>query len=634
MARQRKRKRPRAAAPASPPARPATRSKPNYDAALAVAYCVLAAAVFAAYPEPAKWALFATTVALGLLHAAWRLYRGAALAVDLADALLALLIALAALSLIWSANLNGGIQTVIIASACLAFAVCLKNFGTQTIFAGIAVGVAMGDLLALAWNLDMGREQWSGFGNRGYAAEAFTLSIPFMWPLWRSPQRILRALAVVVAVADAGYVALFTPSMIEAFVATAFLAIGSIVLCFRRARWLGWAVVAAWILIPPATAWVGWDALKLTDRLLIRTELWVNGGFMIADRPLLGHGAGSFIEVYPLYKEAHGDLMPFVNTAFESYVTEAEALHNDPLQLIIELGIVSVFPFMALVATLIRAAARRFAIDPIAAAGGAAIITILTESLIEYPFQRGTTLFLASIALAMAMHGQPAGRARRTMQPVRAVRLAALPLALAVAIVLIFASYRQYEAERRLDAARTPGIDPVQGFQILDDAYRLDPLERRVRTALPVLLDGVVRARGANAVPKATIEEVFRATDNGGHFNTSALVARAQILLELDHGDDAEFPRLLKDLERGSTRVAAVYAIEARYHLIHERFLAALNAIAEGQKYTEGVSAIPSADAAIKTNLDDIERAAKAGIELQKQLRLQFERQTEPGKQP
>jgi O-antigen ligase len=612
---------------------------PRANGALAGLYGLLAMVSVAAYPEPSKWVCFAAIVSLALVDMGWRLHRGRELSFDLADALLVSLIAYAALSLAWSANANGGIQTVIIASCCLALAVYLKSFATVEVFTGIAIGIGMADLFALATNMWFGPEQWSGFGNRGYAAEAFTLSIPFMWPLWRfrspvrSRQQIARAFAAIVAAADAGYVLLFTPSMIEAFVAAVFLAIASLVLAFRRGRRLGWAVVAAWVLLPPLIAWGGWDALKLTSRLLIRTELWVNTGFMVADRPLFGHGAGSFIEVYPLYKEAHGDLMPFVNTAFESYVTEAEAAHNDPIQLLTELGIFGLLPFLAIVAWALRAGARRMASDPFAAAGGAALITILTESLIEYPFQRAATLFLAAVALGFVGQGQPQGFGQWRVRLPGPIRHGAIPISVVAMACLLFASHRQYEAEILLDRARAPGTDPVRGFEAMYQAYKLDPLERRVRTALPVMLDGLIRARGAASVPKSLIDEVNRAVDDGGHFNTSSLVARAQIQLETTRGDDPEFPQLLTDLKRGSARVAAAYAIEARWHIIHERYLAALAAIAEGRKYTEGVSAIPGADEAIKTNLNELERTALAALELQRQLQQQqLDRQAQPKK--
>ena len=205
-------------------------------------------------------------------------------------------------------------------------------------------------------------------------------------------------------------------------------------------------------------------------------------------------------------------------------------------------------------------------------------------------------------------------------------------MGIAAAACLLFASHRQYEAEILLDRARVPGLDPVTGFEMMYEAHKLDPLERRVRTALPVMLDGAIRARGPAAVPKPLIDEVFRAADDGGHFNTSALIARAQILLETTKGDDPAFLRLLEDMKRGSARVAAVYAIEARYEIIHEWYLGALNSIAEGRKYTEGISSIPSADKAIRTNLDDLERTARAALEVQRQLQQQLERQSQPAK--
>ncbi len=609
---------------------------------------------------------FAAVVALALLDWTWCVIRDREVSFDIIDASLLGLIAYGSLSLNWSVNRNGGIQTVIIALACLAIVTHLKRYASQTLMQGIAVGICLGNLYALASNYWLDGDQWSGFGNRGYANETFTLCIPFMWllwPLWRSCSWLARAfaaLAVLVAAADFVYVFLYSPSIdfpdpvgwlarhlfaVELrhylpnvmgwFVALVFLVIALAILAFRRGREFGWLCVAAGLALLILVVGTGWGPLYRAhhlDNVLIRTELWVNTEFMIADRPLFGHGAGSFIEAYPLYKEAHGGLFPFVNTAFESYVTEAEAAHNDPVQLVTELGIVGTIPFLAVIVFAIRAATRRMTVDRSAAAGGAALITMLTESLIEYPFQRAATLLLAVIALAMAAHGQSAGLSRWSAKLDGSLRYGFAPFSLAFAALLVFASYRQFEAENLLDRSRAPDVEASKAFNQAYEAYKLDPLERRIRTALPVLLDGKMRAYGVAAVPKAQMDEIFRLSDNGGHFNTSALVAKAQMLLQLDNGDDPEFSDVLADLKRGSNRVAAVYAIEARDHIIHKRYEEALVSIAEGKKFTGGVSAIVSADEAIKANLEELERVARQGLELTKQHQQPVDPPTQPSK--
>lgn len=572
---------------------------------------LLTALTVAGYPEAGRWIAFAAATALALIDGARQAHRQNQITIDLLDILLAGLIAYGALSLIWSANANGGIQTVIIATACLVLATYLKRRATPALMTAIAAGTALGVIATLATNLWLPPTQWSGFGNSGYAAEALVLALPFLWILWRDQSHlapITRFLAVATAILSVGYVVIFTPSLIGAFVAAALASIGSIVWAFRRKRRLGWIFVVAWAMIPAIVGFPAWDRLHLTERVLVRVELWLNAGFMILDRPLFGHGAGSFIEVYPLYKEAHGELMPFVNKAFESYVTEAEALHNETLQVWTELGLVGLVPLLAFFALALKSAAARLCNSPFVAAGGVALLVVLSESCLEYPFQRAATLFLAVIALAFATHGSASGIRRWHFRLSPIATIATLPVATVASVLLLFASLRQYEAETRLE--KIAGLDPVAAFNAVYEAHAVDPLERRIRTTLPILLDGLVRARGLDAVPPALIDGVFRDVDDGGHFNTAALVARAQLQLDMTGGNDSAFLATLADLKRGSAHVAAAYAIEARYLIGQKRLAEALPVIAEGLKYTEGRSSVPGADEAMKTHLLDLQRIA------------------------
>jgi hypothetical protein len=627
MARQGNRKRPGAGKAASAVA-PAKRPQPgqagktiDFEAVLALLFGLLALLSVAGYPEPRRWVFIAIAVSLALFAGLRRLSRSREIVVDLADAILAALIAFGALSLTWTANRNGGIQTVIVACAMFALMVYLKRCASDTVLTGIAIGVGGAALGAIATNMWLPNAQYSGFANSGYAAEALLLCIPFVWPLWRFRTVLARGFVVAVAVAVVGYIVFWTPSMIGFFVAGMFAAIVSLVYASKRGAALGRLCVAAWLIVPPLIAWVGWDQLNLTGRLFYRAELWLNAGVMAAHRPLFGHGLGSFIEVFPLHKE---DVFPIYkalhidpalvdrihNTRFDSYVTEAEAVHNEPVQLLTELGLVGLLPFLALLALTLRAGVRRLATDPFAAAGAAAVVTVVGESLLEYPFQRAATLFLAVLAFAFAARGPDSGLRQWRLRVPTIVPVALAPVTLAAAALLVFAAIRQEGAERLLDKTRLPGSDPVQNYNLLLEAHRLDPLERRIRTALPIMLDGVIRARGLAAVPQAAIDQIYAWQEDGGHYNTAALVAHAQLLLEKDGGNDPDFPRVMEALKAGSDRVAARYAIEARYQIGHGQYAQGLATVAEGKKY-RGVSDIPGADASIQANLDNLERIAR-----------------------
>ena len=610
MAPNRRKKRAAVRIASPPPAAPASRGLHLARQIRPLLFGLATLGVIAGYPEPVKWLCFAGLVALALLDLAYILPLRPTLEFDLSDALLAALILWGALSLAWSDNVNGGMQAVVIALACLILAFHLKSCGEARLYRAMAIAIAAGIPLALATNLWLPRAAFSGYGNSGYVAEAFVAALPFLWVLWCGGGGPAKLGAVGAGALALGYLALYTPSAIELLVLGVFAAIASIAAAFRRRRWLGWAALAGWLLAASLVAYAGWDALQLTRRLLLRAELWVNVAIMIAAKPFFGHGLGSYIETFPLYKEAHGDWLPWIDLAYESYATESEAAHNEPLQLLAELGLVGLAGFVALVATILRGSAKRLAADPVAAAGGAAFLAVLICGLVEYPFQRCATLVLAVIGWGFALHGQPSGVPRWRLAPPGFLRGGASAVAVVAALALGYAGLRQYAADTLFYDVKRFDLDASERFTLAYRAHLTAPWERAIRAALPVALEGVVQQHGAAAVPRAFVEAIDRLADEGARLCAAALVARIQYRLDIGAVDDAEFQALMTDLHRGSARVAMVYALDARLALLRGKPEMALAALARGRQFTQGSSSTPEVDVAVRRNFDELTRVA------------------------
>ena len=352
--------------------------------AIPAAYGLGSFAVLAIYPEQMKWVAFAAVVAIALLDMQWT-------KPDRIDWLMLACVGWGAVSLAWTYAFDVGLQFGIVSIAAVAWVYRLRQSDDPT-FACVAMGIGGAASAAILTNAWLPNALWSGFGNSGYVAEAMTLSIPFLWVLWRREPWMAWG-AILLCVPPLVYVIGYTPSMSEWLVIGVWVGIA---LALRR-WWLGLVWLAP---IGPAAV-IGWNHPTIRDHLGTRLELWVNALFMVKDHPLFGVGAGSFVALYPTYKEHHGALFPFILRTFESYATEAEALHNDPLQLLVEQGTIGFGLFAALIFFALRMAWRNRR-NAVSAAGGMALVTVLAESLIEYPLQRAGTCFMACVALGLA----------------------------------------------------------------------------------------------------------------------------------------------------------------------------------------------------------------------------------------
>jgi len=237
----------------------------------------------------------------------------------------------------------------------------------------------------------------------------------------------------------------------------------------------------------------------------------------------------------------------------------------------------------------------------------------LSESLIEYPLQRCTTMFLAVLAVALAAHGNAPGLRRWRLSLAIPVRFAAAAAATVGSILLVIASYCQFEAEWRLDTSHAEGIDAMVAFNLALEANEYDPLDRRIVATLPVYVDTVLHQHSIDFIGRPLIDKIYREVDRHARNNAAALMAHAQYLLA-EPGHDAEFLRVLADMKRGSSRVAAVYMLESRFELLHRQYAEALASATEGLKYADVRGLVPNADEGVEQALRFDQQVARAEL--------------------
>ena len=571
-----------------------------------VAVCV--AINMVVYPDSAKLIFMAGACGVAFVEFAWRKQ----LHLTWADLAFAAIITYGAASLAWSSNPLGGLQAVIIAIACLGFVVWLGH--RELIHIEIlCIGVMVGTWLAWISNDWLPAGAYSGFANSGYAAEALALTIPLMWFLWKQWRTWWRWLPAAHALGVVAYILAFTPSLIPHVGAGGLVVAYCVHLTWRRSR--GWALLelAAWLGLGALACVVFWHFPDLRKHLAYRFEVWVNTAFMIADHPLFGGGLGSFIEDYPRYLDAHGSLMPFYNLMMNSYTAQMEAAHNEPLQVLAELGVIG----FTLVAAMFFLAFRDAALSPprrrpATTAGAALIVILIAESLLEYPTQRSASLFLAVIGFGLLRRAGALNYPAIVLST-RSFRYPKVAIAAVVGALLIDGANRQTDAEILLDEARSVShTNPVIAINASYQAHMVDPWMRMARTDMPTHLENVTLMLGPKAIPRSIADQIFAWQDQGARFCLASMLARVNYLFDTTDGQDPGLPALLADLSRGTSRVAAVYAVKARYALLQGRYDDALKIVAQARAYEWFPQSNDiAADASVISALNAIEKAAR-----------------------
>lgn len=236
----------------------------------------------------------------------------------------------------------------------------------------------------------------------------------------------------------------------------------------------------------------------------LRMEMWKNAASMAADRPLTGVGAGAWEVLMPLYQSGGAE----VETDY--YV------HNEPLQLLAEYGLVGALFLAGLVAYLLRAGVRTWRSDaasdadmPWRVAALASLLALLLVSNAGFPWRMAATgaLFALSLGVLLASDARAAAGERLAARAIRWPRLAT-PVALAsIAAATVLAGalthraaqaeYKLVEAARlALDLARQPDREAprwaetrAQILRLADEGIALHPHYRKIT---PQIADAMV----------------------------------------------------------------------------------------------------------------------------------------------
>jgi O-antigen ligase len=445
--------------------------------------------------DPANLPQSAWVQVWGLGLAAWALARAARIGSSPADLPLALLVAWGAASLAWATSRGDAVPVLLQWIACGAWFVAVSRTITEP-SAGRVLAVALfasGAAVALIglaqyfFGLTVFYQAFppaSTFVNKNIAAQYVVGTLPLglaVRPAWRTPVRTGVGVAIVAAAV------LMTVFLVVARTRSAWVAavVEIAVVCWlivpdRRRSTRVLLVVAATV-VAAALAWAGASrpAMPATGdatppaftSVQARRAIWLNTTAMIADAPLRGVGLGNHAVHYPAYARRVA-----VDPVFSAQ-RQLDHVHNDPLQLAAETGLVGL-ALAAWVALrglgLWRVAARDHASSPLLAAWLAAAAGLAADSLFSFPMQRA----LPPVMLAVGL-GTVAGLAGlRSGRGVAPARLLAATAAVAAILVGVHRC-RALEADRHLGAMiGAEGHDDWRGVRDeAEAALRLTPAD-------------------------------------------------------------------------------------------------------------------------------------------------------------
>lgn len=399
-----------------------------------------------------KWATAALAAGLwGLLLAARRL-APAPVALTWIDALVALLVAWAAISLAWTPDLAAAALSGLFGDIALLFYVLGRCTAAEDLRRILRIAILPIIVGSLATGLLLGKAVDLGFGNENFAAETLVLCICVLPVVWTLESCRLTWLAAGAAGLAAAYLLLLAPSNLQYL---ALLGVLWYLAVQRLPARAGWAlsILLAVMAVVLAVVWTG-DGFaarfaQLPEGWRERPQTWANVAAAGAEAPLWGHGWGSFYTVYADYIDRYLSFLPILGLpVFDSFDRTAGAAHNELLEIWFSLGLPGLLLAVATAILALATALRATHGSPTRWAG-AGLVAWLAIAMIEFPGQNAATAILGLLFLNLVA---PAAL-RIRVSPLRAdIRPVFLILSVS-GIALASGAWQQTAAQNRFAAA-------------------------------------------------------------------------------------------------------------------------------------------------------------------------------------
>ncbi|MRR49599.1 MAG: O-antigen ligase family protein [Rhodocyclaceae bacterium] len=514
-------------------------------ALLCVAAPVLLAITLVAYVPDWHTPMFFKWMPIGLLAIVSSIFLVSGhvsrrLSVDHIDLVTLLLIGWVALSLMWSSDRLGGIDTLAKFGALGLIFLALRHLNSDSAlkWIGIAITVAVAtvpvmELLSIA--------TFGGYYNQNFETETILFALPFMFLEW-GRRTIISRLGPLVAIGLIGYLVFLNPSKIEFLVLPMLIGVFAVVLLRRKTLLGASGLLLAMIAAIGVLAWFGWDSpmLKASHGFKVsvypRIELALNTLSMWREAPILGQGAGSFSYLYPQYQTSHKDILPFgIDQQMLAAKTQlAGASHNEYLQLASNYGLVGVLIALALLFFTLRQSMRVIDTNSAGLIGLSVVVIGLVSALIEFPLQNPATALLWVVGAAwLTIHGNENRQANDQKPSVASSRPLTLSLALVTGLATLpiaLGMPRYYSANEAFGGVwKNYNYNPDAALRLNMLAVEKYPFDDIFRAQLYITLVRGDELMQQVRLPKSDHDAMFSRSVSAGT-NTGLIMARLQYL--------------------------------------------------------------------------------------------------------
>lgn len=490
---------------------------------------------------------------------------------DRGDLALMAFIFFVALSILWAPDKYAAMMV----AACLLALSCLywlfKHASlflvTRLLPATLMVSVVTSVALGLFFPQYLG-----GYGNENFHTEALLLSLPICFLWYYDNRRIDRFLPGLVAVVALLFLFLWNGGILELAIVPAL----AVFFILRNGRLY---VSAALVLLGIFLLAAGYWGLLATDTLLPesivqsfrpRAELLLNTLLMWWEKPLLGHGAGSFTYSYGAFREAHLDFVPaFKGTVLDASHFYAEAAHNEYAQFLAETGIIGFVLFGAFV---ILASSRMVKSGPIQAScplGVGLCITMILAVLV-FPLQNPATAGLLFIMLGICgnryLHSTDDRTFTWNIASVPMMRSGLTAVFTFIAVGSIYGGYSSILAARAFNVTQNQlETDPETAFSNNLKAVELFWPNRTYRRQLFISFAGMHARDPYSLTTEDEADRYFVISQSAGPWEPILLMTRYQYMANSGRGDYQELNKQLMHLQEVSSLLPMAHLLEADF---------------------------------------------------------------------